>query len=159
MRLVITLSRENVLRDRGGPFGATVFERTGGTLVAVGVNSAERLHNSALHAEMVALMFAQQRVRSYTPRSAELTDQELGSSCELCAMCLGAVLWSGVRRLVYGADREDALRLPFEEGPVFHASLRYLEGRGIEVVPDFLREEARTVLDPYAARGGPIYDA
>jgi tRNA(Arg) A34 adenosine deaminase TadA len=158
MGLAITLSRENVLRDSGGPFGAAVFERTSGALVAVGVNSVERLHNSALHAEMVALMLAQQRVRSYTLRSAGLPDHELVSSCEPCAMCLGAVLWSGVRRLVYGAGREDALRLRFEEGPVFPASFRYLEGRGIEIVPDFLRDEAGAVLDLYAARGGLIYN-
>jgi tRNA(Arg) A34 adenosine deaminase TadA len=73
-------------------------------------------------------------------------------------MCLGAVLWSGVRRLVYGADREDALRAHFEEGPVFPASFTYLEDRGIEIVPDFLREEASQVLDLYAERGGLIYN-
>ena len=73
-------------------------------------------------------------------------------------MCLGAVLWSGVRRLVYGAGREDALRVRFEEGPVFPASFRYLEDHGIEIVADFLREEARSVLDLYAERGGLIYN-
>lgn len=158
MRLAIRLSRENVLRGSGGPFGAAVFESAGGLLLAVGVNSVERLHNSVLHAEIVALMLAHQRVRSYTLHAPGLPDHELVSSCEPCAMCLGAVLWSGVRRLVYGADREDALRLNFEEGPVFPASYRYLERRGIEIVPDFLRAEARAVLDLYAARGGLIYN-
>ena len=158
MRLAIRLSRENVLRGTGGPFGAAVFERRRGALVAVGVNSVERLQNSALHAEMVALMLAEQRVKSYTLHTPALPDHELVSSCEPCAMCLGAALWSGVRRLVYGADREDALRLHFEEGPVFPASFRYLEERGIEIVPDFLREEAREVLDRYASHGGLIYN-
>jgi tRNA(Arg) A34 adenosine deaminase TadA len=158
MRLAIRLSRENVLRGTGGPFGAAVFELTSGALVAVGVNSVERLNNSALHAEMVALMLAEQRVKSYTLHTPELPDHELVSSCEPCAMCLGAVLWSGVRRLAYGADREDALRVHFEEGPVFPASFAYLEDHGIEIVPDFLREEASQVLDLYAERGGLIYN-
>jgi tRNA(Arg) A34 adenosine deaminase TadA len=158
MRLAIELSRQNTLRGSGGPFGAAVFERASGVLVAVGVNSVERLQNSALHAEMLALMLAEQRIGSYTLQSADLPDHELVSSCEPCAMCLGAVLWSGVRRLVYGADREDALRLHFEEGPVFPASFRYLERHGIEIVADFLRDEARAVLDIYAARGGLIYN-
>jgi cytosine/creatinine deaminase len=158
MRLAIRLSRENVLRGTGGPFGAAVFERGSGALVAVGVNSVERLRNSALHAELVALMLAEQRVKSYTLHTPDLPDHELVSSCEPCAMCLGAALWSGVRQLVYGADREDALRLHFEEGPVFPASFRYLEARGVEIVPDFLREEAREVLDMYASRGGLIYN-
>jgi tRNA(Arg) A34 adenosine deaminase TadA len=158
MRLAIRLSRENVLRGTGGPFGAAVFERGSGALVAVGVNSVERLRNSALHAELVALMLAEQRVKSYTLHTPDLPDHELVSSCEPCAMCLGAALWSGVRQLVYGADREDALRLHFEEGPVFPTSFRYLEARGVEIVPDFLREEAREVLDMYASRGGLIYN-
>jgi tRNA(Arg) A34 adenosine deaminase TadA len=158
MRLAIRLSRENVLRGTGGPFGAAVFELTSGALVAVGVNSVERLNNSALHAEVVALMLAEQRVKSYTLHAPELPDHELVSSCEPCAMCLGAVLWSGVRRLVYGADREDALRVHFEEGPVFPASFAYLEDHGIEIVADFLREEASQVLDLYADRGGLIYN-
>jgi tRNA(Arg) A34 adenosine deaminase TadA len=158
MRLAILLSRENVLRGTGGPFGAVVFERASGAVVAAGVNSVERLHNSALHAEVVALMLAQQRVGSYTLHSDGLPEHEIVSSCEPCAMCLGAVLWSGVRRLVYGADREDALRVHFEEGPVFPASFQYLVRHGIEIVPDFLREEARAVLDLYAARGGLIYN-
>jgi tRNA(Arg) A34 adenosine deaminase TadA len=158
MRLAIRLSRENVLRGTGGPFGAAVFRIADGTLVAAGVNSVERLRNSALHAEMLAIMLAEQRVRSYTLHAPFLPDHELVSSCEPCAMCLGAVLWSGVRRLVYGADREDAQRAHFEEGPVFPASFEYLRRRGIEIVPDFLREEARGVLELYARRGGLIYN-
>ena len=73
-------------------------------------------------------------------------------------MCLGAVLWSGVTRVICGAAREDAARLDFEEGPVFPESWQYLEGRGIEVVRGVLREEARGVLELYRKRGGEIYN-
>jgi tRNA(Arg) A34 adenosine deaminase TadA len=74
-------------------------------------------------------------------------------------MCLGAALWSGVRRIVCGAVREDATRLDFEEGPVFPQSYAYLEERGIEIARGVLRDEARAVLDQYRKRGGPIYNA
>lgn len=158
MRLVIELSRENVLRKGGGPFAAAVFERDTGRLVSVGLNSVERLNNSALHAEVVALMFAQRRLDTFTLAGDELPAHELVSSCAPCAMCLGAVLWSGVRRLTWGAGREDALRINFDEGPVFPESIRYLEDRGIEVVPHVLRDEAGAVLQLYAERGGLIYN-
>ncbi len=158
MRLVIELSRENVLRRAGGPFAAAVFERDSGRLVSVGLNSVERLRNSALHAEMTALMFAQQRLGTFTLAAEGLPAHELVSSCAPCAMCLGAVLWSGVRRLAWGAGREDALRLQFDEGPVFPESIRYVEERGIEMVPGVLRDEARAVLQLYASRGGLIYN-
>jgi tRNA(Arg) A34 adenosine deaminase TadA len=158
MRLAIALSRENVVRQSGGPFGAAVFESESGALVSVGVNSVVRLRNSALHAEVTAIMFAQQRVQSYTLHAEGLPEHEVVSSCEPCAMCLGAVLWSGARRLICGADRRDAERIHFDEGPVFRESYGYLENRGLEVVRAVLGEEAGAVLALYERQGGKIYN-
>jgi tRNA(Arg) A34 adenosine deaminase TadA len=70
----------------------------------------------------------------------------------------GATLWSGVRRIVCGASRDDASRLDFEEGPVFPESYKYVEDRGIEIVRGLLRDEARAVLELYRARKGTIYN-
>ena len=158
MRLAIAVSRANVEHGTGGPFGAAIFEQESGRLVAVGMNSVVRLNNCTLHGEMVAFMMAQRAVGSFSLSAPGLPSHELFTSCEPCAMCLGATLWSGVRRVVYGAGREDASRLDFEEGPVFPASYRYLEDRGIEIVRDLLRDEARAVLELYRARNGKIYN-
>jgi tRNA(Arg) A34 adenosine deaminase TadA len=158
MRLAIAVSRANVERATGGPFGAAIFEAESGRLVSVGMNSVTRLRNCTLHAEMVAFMMAQQRVNSFTLNAPGLPVHELFTSCEPCAMCLGATLWSGVQRVVYGAAREDASLLRFEEGPVFPESYRYLEARGLRIVRQVLRSEARSVLELYRAGGGEIYN-
>jgi tRNA(Arg) A34 adenosine deaminase TadA len=158
MRLAIAVSRANVERGTGGPFGAAIFERDSGKLVAVGMNSVVRLGNSTLHGEMVAFMMAQRAVGAFSLSAPGQPTHELFTSCEPCAMCLGATLWSGVKRVVYGAGREDASRLDFEEGPVFPASYKYLEDRGIEIVRDLLRDEARAVLELYRAKNGKIYN-
>ena len=158
MRLAIAVSRENVQRGTGGPFGAAIFEAASGRLIAVGMNSVVRYNNCTLHGEMVAFMMAQQVVGSFTLNSPTLPAHELFTSCEPCAMCLGATLWSGVRRVVYGAQREDASRLNFEEGPVFPQSYKYLEDRGISIVRSLLREEARAVLELYRKNSGKIYN-
>lgn len=159
MRVAIAVSRENVTRGTGGPFGAAIFECQSGKLVAVGMNSVVRLHNCTLHGEMVAFMMAQQRVKSFTLAAPGMPEHDLFTSCEPCAMCLGAALWSGVRRIVMGAAREDATKLNFEEGPVFPESYTYLEERGITIVRHVLRDEARQVLEEYRAGGGKIYNA
>ncbi|MBA2245854.1 MAG: nucleoside deaminase [Gemmatimonadetes bacterium] len=159
MRLAIGLSRENVLRGTGGPFGAAIVEAESGQLVAVGMNSVVRLNNCTLHGEMVAFMMAQQRLNSFTLAAPGMPVHELVTSCEPCAMCLGATLWSGVRRVVCGAHRDDARRLNFEEGPVFPESHAYLAARGIEIVHGVLREEANAVLELYRSRQGIIYNA
>ena len=158
MRLAIALARENVLRGAGGPFAAAVFERESGRLVSVGLNGVERLASSVAHAEVLALALAERRLNSFSLRAPELPAHEIFSSCAPCAMCLGAVLWSGVRRLVWGALREDALAIGFDEGPVFPESIDYLRSREIEIVTGLLRDDARAVLEMYAHRGGRIYN-
>src|SRR4029078_4201259 len=100
MRFAIDLSRQNVDRGTGGPFGAAIFESDEGKLVALGVNSVVRLNQSSLRAEMVAYSRAEARVGSYTLAAPGLPRHTLYTSCEPCAMCLGAALWSGVHRLV-----------------------------------------------------------
>ena len=159
MRLAIRISRDNVEHKTGGPFGAAIFERQSGKVVAVGMNSVVRLHNCTLHGEMVAFMMAQQRVKSFTLSAPGMPEHDLFTSCEPCAMCLGAALWSGVKRIVMGAARDDATRLNFEEGPVFPESYKYLEDRGIQIVRHVLRDEARAVLEAYRSGGGKIYNA
>jgi tRNA(Arg) A34 adenosine deaminase TadA len=157
MRVAVGLARENVLRGTGGPFGAAVFEAGGGRLVAAGVNSVTRLNNSVLHAETLAIMLAQARLGTYALGTAGGETYVLVTSCEPCAMCLGATLWSGVRGLVCGAAKEDATALGFDEGPVFAESWAYLERRGLRTARGVLREEAVAVLELYRATGGAIY--
>ena len=159
MRLAIELARQNVLRGTGGPFGAGVFEATGGRLVAAGVNSVTRLNNSVLHAETLAIMLAQAHLGTYALGAVEGESYLLVTSCEPCAMCLGATLWSGVRGLVCGAAKEDATAVGFDEGPVFAESWAYLERRGVRTVRGVLRREAAAVLELYRDSGGAIYSS
>jgi tRNA(Arg) A34 adenosine deaminase TadA len=158
MALAIELSRLNVEHGTGGPFGAAVFERTSGRLVSIGVNRVVPLANSALHAEVVALMLAEAAARSYTLDDPGVPPHELYTSCEPCAMCLGAIWWSGIRRVVCGAAKEDAIGAGFDEGPVFADSYRYLEDRGVEFVHGLMRDEARDVLRSYVERHGTVYN-
>jgi tRNA(Arg) A34 adenosine deaminase TadA len=158
MRVALAMARENVLRDTGGPFGAALFELASGRLVAVGMNRVVPLHNSALHAEMVAFMMAQARLGSYTLGGDDLPPHALYTSCEPCAMCLGATLWSGVRHVAWAATRDDANRIAFDEGPVFPESYEYLRARGITFQDPLLRDEGRAVLQLYHERGGIIYN-
>ena len=158
MRLAVALSRENVTHGTGGPFGAAIFEAETGRLVDVGVNSVVRLSNCTLHGEMVAFMTAQARLGSFSLAAPGMPVHVLATSCEPCAMCMGATLWSGVRRVISGATRDDAMALQFDEGPVFADSYRYLESRGITFTRGVLREEARAVLELYRAGSGVVYN-
>src|SRR5215207_4998097 len=159
MRLVVELSRLNVERGTGGPFGAAVFDLSTNRLVAPGMNLVVPSNCSVAHAEMVAIMVAQQVVGDFDLGGDGTPAYELVASTEPCAMCLGATPWSGVRRLVCGARDEDASAIGFDEGEKLSEWAVALEERGISVERDVLREEAAAVLRHYAESGGRIYNA
>jgi tRNA(Arg) A34 adenosine deaminase TadA len=72
-------------------------------------------------------------------------------------MCFGAVPWSGVSSLVWGASKEDAEAAGFDEGDKPAAWPETLERRGIRTLGGVLREEAAAVLIQYARGDGDIY--
>lgn len=158
MRFVITLALENVQRQTGGPFGAAVFDASG-CLVAPGVNVVVTRNCSILHAEMVAIALAQKKLGRYDISDEGKSDYELVTSAEPCAMCFGAIPWSGVTRLVCGARDEDVRHIGFDEGPKLPNWQQALEERGVQVSQDILRQEAVDVLNLYVKAGGVIYNA
>lgn len=157
MALVLTLARKTIEHKTGGPFGAGIFEAQTGRLVSAGVNLVTSSNCSLAHAEMVAIGLAQQRLGTYDLSQGE-TGYELVTSTEPCAMCLGAIPWSGVRRVVCGARGQDACAIGFDEGAKPSDWIQSLQRRGIEVVCDVLGDNARAVLQQYLTEGGPIYN-
>jgi tRNA(Arg) A34 adenosine deaminase TadA len=157
MRFAIELAATNVERGTGGPFGAAVFERRTGRLVAIGVNAVESTNCSHAHAEMVALAYAQQAVKSFDLGAPSLPEHELVTSCEPCAMCYGAIPWSGVGRVLCGARANDAEAIGFDEGAKPKNWVAELNTRGISVVRDLCRKEAVAILQQYKNIGGAIY--
>ncbi len=156
MEFVISLARANIGHRTGGPFGAAVFDAAG-NLVSAGVNLVETANCSILHAEIVAIALAQKALGRYDLSEDRRFVYELVTATEPCAMCFGAVPWSGIKRLVCGARDADARAIGFDEGPKLVRWQAALAERGITVVRDVLRKEAAAVLNDYKAAGGIIY--
>jgi len=160
MELVLRLARENVTRETGGPFAAAVFETGSGKPIAVGVNRVEPMNCSIAHAEIMAIMLAQERLKTYDLGNDPRRPRELVSSAQPCAMCFGALLWSGITRLVFSAPARDVKGiLGFDEGPMPPAWKKELIARGIAVQPGILRKEGIEVLRLYREKGGTIYNS
>ncbi len=156
MRFAAALALENVRRGTGGPFGAAVFD-AGHRLIAPGINLVTELGISAAHAEMVALGLAQRRIGSFD--LSRRGCMELVTSVEPCAMCLGAVPWSGVARLTCGAAAADAEAIGFDEGEKPARWREALAARGIEVSTGVEAAACKAVLTAYRDSGGLIYNA
>jgi tRNA(Arg) A34 adenosine deaminase TadA len=157
MRIVIELSRQNIEHQSGGPFAAATFD-SGGKLIAPGVNMVTSTNCSILHAEIVAIALAQKLLGRYDLSDGGRFEYDLVSTTEPCAMCLGAIPWSGVKRLICAARDEDARKIGFDEGSKPNDWIGELEKRGVIVTRDVLRAEAVQVLEKYKSSGGTIYN-
>jgi tRNA(Arg) A34 adenosine deaminase TadA len=159
MRFVIQLALTNITARTGGPFGAAIFESHTGRLIAVGINVVEPTNCSLAHAEVVALANAHRTLRQFDLGTPGLPKLELITSCEPCAMCYGAILWSGVRKVVCAARGSDATAIGFDEAPKPKNWVATLEDREIAVTRDLCRDEAIAVFQRYQQAGGRIYNA
>ena len=159
MRFVLDTALKNVMEKSGGPFAAAVFERDTGRLISVGMNRVVASNRSGAHAEMIALTLAQSALGVWDLGGPGLPAYELVVSGEPCAMCFGAIPWSGVRRLVTASSaREVEAQTGFDEGPVHPQWKDELTKRGIEVETGVLAAEGLVVLREYKRLGLPVYN-
>lgn len=154
MTLVLEVTEANV-KAGGGPFGAAVFDHEG-RVVAIGANRVVPDSAPIAHAEIVAIAAAGQRLGTWD--LASVGRFNLVSSTEPCAMCLGAVPWSGVSTLAVGARDSDARSVGFDEGRKPADWVDHLTRSGISVHRDVARAEASALLRAYVDSGGRLYN-
>lgn len=150
IRLTNRLADRNHREGTGGPFAAIVSDPTDGTIVSVGVNLVLAGNLSSLHAEVVAISLAQTGLGTWDLGHRNL---ELAVNWRPCAMCYGAILWSGVTRLVIAGEGDIVEELTgFDEGPMRDDWKEQFARRGIDVRTDVLRDEAVAVFRAYGER-------
>lgn len=159
MRLTLRAARENFSRDTGGPFAAAVFETQTGRLVSLGVNRVVPESCSSAHAEVMALSLAQRRLGTFDLGGAALPEHQLVVNWRPCAMCFGALPWSGIRSLVIAGGGPAIERLTgFDEGPIHPAWSAELQRRGIQVTEGVLEGEAWSLFEDFAKSGRLVYN-
>ena len=79
------------------PIGAVIVCQ--GRIIAKGHNMTERLNDPTAHAEMIAITAATEAVGG-----KYLNDCTLYVTVEPCPMCAGALAWSQIGKVVYGAS-------------------------------------------------------
>jgi guanine deaminase len=103
----------NGIGDGGGPFGAVIVKD--GKIIAEAFNRVVLNNDPTAHAEILAI-----RTASSVLRSHELTECTLYTSCEPCPMCLGAIYWSGIKKVLYSCDRTDAEDAGFSDKLIYN---------------------------------------
>lgn len=160
MAAVIRFARLNTRYATGGPFAAGIFERDSGKMIVLAVNRVVPLTCSCAHAEVMAISLAQQRLGCFDLGAPGQPAHELVVNWMPCAMCFGALLWSGVRSLtVAGHGPEMEAITGFDEGPLPSAWQEELQRRGISLRSDVLRAESLAAFREFAASGAQVYNA
>ena len=119
------------------PIGAVMVWK--GRIIGRGHNQTERLHDTTAHAEMLAITAA-----SETMGGKYLTDCTLYVTVEPCPMCAGALAWSQVGRIVYGAPdqrRGFSLFSPSLLHPRTEAVGGVLQEECVQLMLDFFRDK------------------
>ena len=112
MREAVRLAVANVQAGRGGPFAALIARN--GAIIASGTNLVTSANDPTAHAEVVAIREACRMQGDF-----RLSGCELYTTCEPCPMCLGAIYWARLDRVVYAATRDDAARAGFDDGFIY----------------------------------------
>jgi tRNA(Arg) A34 adenosine deaminase TadA len=135
MREALALAAEADL-----PFGTVIVKD--GAVLARGGNSGKRLGDPTAHGEMVAI---HQCVAAHGAEA--LRGATLYTSGEPCPMCMGAILWSRIGRVVYAASIEElSTKLGQIMMPCAEIAAR-TPFQAIEITGGVLAEEALKLFD------------
>jgi len=107
----IEMAVENV-RSGGGPFGALIVKN--GKVISTGVNRVTEENDPSAHAEIIAIREAARSLGSHT-----LEGCSIYSSTEPCPMCLGAIYWAGLDKLIFASDKENAEKAGFQDAHIY----------------------------------------
>ena len=148
MLLAIAKTREGIALGQS-PFGSIVAR--GGEVVAATHNTVWRDTDPTAHAEVNCL-----RAAARALATIDLTGCTLYSTCEPCPMCLAAIHWARVDRVVFGATIADAAAAGFRELHVPAADLATLGGSHLIVAGGLLRAECAALFAEWqqASLGG-----
>lgn len=140
MRRAIRLACESV-ETHGGPFGAVIVRD--GAIVAEGMNRVTPNKDPTAHAEMVAI-----RAACATLARFDLRGCTIYTSCEPCPMCLAALHWARVERIVYAASQQDAAAAGFDDAELYAEVARPHAERTTPIVQD-LGDEGTEPFDAW----------
>ena len=141
MKEAIRLSRQAVVHGNE-PFGAVLVKE--GQIVFTNENQIYTQSDPTFHAELGLL-----RRFCHETGVTDLRDYTLYSSCEPCFMCCGAMVWTKLGRLVYGASDIDLCRIFGQEGSECCQLVFSRSGYRPAVTGGVLREEALAVQTAY----------
>jgi tRNA(Arg) A34 adenosine deaminase TadA len=145
LRLAIAKAQEGIAMGQS-PFGAAIVRD--GSVVAAAHNTVWRDRDPTAHAEVNAI-----RAAAAALKTIDLSGCTMFTTCEPCPMCLAAIHWAKIDRVVFGATIADAEAAGFTELRCSAAELARLGGSRLIVESGRCRNECAGLFAEWSARG------
>ncbi len=154
-KIILELQQElpSHIAQGSGPFLAAIYNNEG-RLIAKQANSVINESCSNNHAEINTIKMAEKSLDTYDLSPYNLS---LYVTAEPCMMCLGAIMWSGIKEIYYGVpSRQVEVITGFDEGfkPDWFEEFKK---RGITVCGNIEVEAGTKVLQSYVDQNRTVY--
>ncbi|MDY0024136.1 MAG: nucleoside deaminase [Candidatus Izemoplasmatales bacterium] len=137
MQMAIDEARRTMNLDFGGPFGALVIDKDN-KVIAVSSNTVLKDHDPTAHAEINAIRKATQALNTH-----DLSGCTLYTTAYPCPMCLGAIIWSNIKKVYYGCIESDADEIGFRDDFIY----KFIENKRQDLsILDLEEKERQTCL-------------
>lgn len=149
MRQAIAKTREGIAAGQS-PFGSLIAQ--GDRVVACTHNTVWKTTDPTAHAEVNCL-----RAAATALKSIDLKGCTLYSTTEPCPMCLAAIHWAKIDRVVFGATIDDAASAGFAELHIAAKDMVRMGGSPLKVESGLLSKDCAALFDEWKQAGGRAY--
>jgi tRNA(Arg) A34 adenosine deaminase TadA len=154
-KIILDLQQElkKYINKGYGPFLAAIYDSKG-NLVAKAANNVVNKSCSNNHAEMNVIKLAEKKLGTYDLSPYNLS---LYVTSEPCMMCLGGIMWSGIKAVYYGVPSNKVTKITgFDEGfkQNWHNEFKK---RGIIVYGQIEQDAGEKILKDYVTLGHTVY--
>ncbi len=144
-------ARETMNQDFGGPFGALIVDKFN-KVVAITSNTVLRDHDPTAHAEMNAIREATKKLGTH-----DLSGCTLYTTCYPCPMCLGAIIWSNIKKVYYGCNAKDADKIGFRDDFIYEFIKNNATDKNVLDLKQEDRDTCLTIFNEYQSKNKDIY--
>jgi guanine deaminase len=151
MAKAIAKARETMNQDIGGPFGAAIIDASG-KIIAIASNSVLHDQDPTAHAEINAIRAAGKALGTH-----DLTGCIIVTTTYPCPMCLAAILWANIKKVIYGSRPLDAEAIGFRDDYICEFIKNDLPNKNVLEIEEGFREECLELFSEYQEKQKTLY--
>jgi tRNA(Arg) A34 adenosine deaminase TadA len=145
MRVAIDIARQGITAGQS-PFGAAVVYNN--AVIATAHNTVWLKTDPTAHAEVICIRAAAKALKTISLRGCSMF-----STTEPCPMCLAAIHWAKIDRVVFGATIADAATAGFKELFIDAKKMVTLGGSPLIVESGLLQTECAALFNEWKKAG------